>query len=185
MNPSPLQTWRVLAIDPTSKGFGYAALESPAVMIDWGVRHAKSDRNAKCLQLARELIDRYQPEVLVVENTTAKGSRRCPRVAQLLENLLALASAAGLRTRRISRRQVRRCFSKTGSATKRQIAVALTARFPELAPHLPPVRKPWMSEDERMAIFDALAFGWASYEPLRREARALSLLSPQTPLPHA
>lgn len=182
MNPSSLQTWRVLAIDPTSKGFGYAILESPAVLIDWGVRHAKADRNAKCLQQARELINRYRPEMLVVENTAATSSRRCLRVVQLIENLFALASSAGLRTRRISRRQVQRSFSKAGPATKRQIAVALAARFPELAPQLPPVRKPWMSEDERMSIFDALAFGWASYEPLRREAHALSLISQEAPL---
>ena len=31
--------------------------------------------------------------------------------------------------------------------------------FPELAPRLPRFRKPWMSEDYRMSIFDAIAFG--------------------------
>ena len=30
-------------------------------------------------------------------------------------------------------------------------------RFPELAPRLPRSRKPWMSEDYRMSIFDAVA----------------------------
>jgi hypothetical protein len=38
------------------------------------------------------------------------------------------------------------------------MAQAVAARFPELAPRLPPQRKPWMSEDCRMAIFDAAAF---------------------------
>jgi Holliday junction resolvasome RuvABC endonuclease subunit len=184
MNPSPLEVRRVIAIDPTSKGFGYAVLESPVVLIDWGVKHAMADRKAKCLLQASELINRYQPEVLVVENTAAKGSRRCQRVVQLIENLHVLASAVGVRTWRISRRQVQRCFSKTGAATKRQIAVALAARFPELEPHLPPVRKPWMSEDERMSIFDALAFGWASYESLRRERRALALLDEPASFPN-
>jgi len=47
------------------------------------------------------------------------------------------------------------------------------------------MRKPWMSEDERMSIFDAVAFGYASYESLRRERRALSLLSLETPSSHA
>jgi Holliday junction resolvasome RuvABC endonuclease subunit len=185
MNPLPAEAKRVLAIDPTSKGFGFAVLEGPGSLIDWGVKRASGDRNAKSLEKAAELIERYQPEVLVVERSAAKGSRRCPRVCQLIEDLLALARDRHIRAQRISRRQVQRCFSKIGSATKRQIAVALVDRFPELEPHLPPVRKPWMSEDGRMGIFDAVAFGWASYESLRRERRALSLLSLETLLPHA
>jgi hypothetical protein len=35
--------------------------------------------------------------------------------------------------------------------------VAIAKRFPELAPRLPRFRKPWMSEDYRMSIFDAVA----------------------------
>jgi len=185
MNASLLEARRVLAVDPTSKGFGFAVLEGPGSLIDWGVKRARGDRNAKSLEKAAELIERYQPEVLVVERSAAKGFRRCLRVRQLIEDLLALARDRHIRARRISRRKVQRCFSKTGSATKRQIAVALVERFPELEPHLPPVRKPWMSEDGRMGIFDAVAFGWASYESLRRESRALTLLSLETPVPHA
>ena len=173
---------RVLAIDPTSKGFGYAVLESPAVLVDWGVKHARADRNAECLQQARELIDRYQPEVLVVEDTALKSSRRCSRAAQLIENLLLMAAGRDLGTRRISRLQVQRCFSDSSPATKRQVAVAIARRFPELEPYLPPIRKPWMSEDERMSIFDAVAFGYASYESLlrRRQAFSFSLEAPSS-----
>jgi Holliday junction resolvasome RuvABC endonuclease subunit len=180
-----METKRVLAIDPTCQGFGFAIFEGLGVLVDWGRKQARADRDRACLEKATELMVRYQPGVMVVEHAAAKGSRRCPRVRRLIKNLLALARHHHLRTRQISRRTVQRCFSKAGSATKRQIAVGLTERFPELAPHLPPVRKLWMSEDERMGIFDAVAFGWASYELLRRERRALSLLSLETPLPHA
>jgi Holliday junction resolvasome RuvABC endonuclease subunit len=184
MNAPIREAQRVLVIDPTSKGFGFAVLEGPTALIDWGVKHTSGDRNRKSLEQAAKLIARYQPEVLVVEDTRAKGSRRRSRACELIENLLALASAQDLRAWRVSRRKVQLSFSKSGSATKRQVAVALTERFPELEPHLPPVRKPWMSEDERMSIFDAVAFGYASYESLRREHRALSLLSLETPFPH-
>ena len=40
---------------------------------------------------------------------------------------------------------------------KQEIAIAIAERFPELAPRLPRSRKPWMSEDYRMSIFDAVA----------------------------
>jgi len=41
---------------------------------------------------------------------------------------------------------------------KNRIAGVIAERLPELAPWQPPFRKPWMSEDERMSIFDAVAF---------------------------
>jgi Holliday junction resolvasome RuvABC endonuclease subunit len=175
---------RALAIDPTTKGFGFAVLEGPAMLIDWGVKHASGERNGGCLKQARELIRRYQPDVLIVEHTAARGAHRCSRVRQLIEDLIALASDRRVRTKRVSRRRAQRCFSKTASATKRQIAVALTERFPELEPHLPPVRKPWMSEDERMGIFDSVAFAWAFFEPLRKERRALAMIDAPMPFPN-
>ena len=101
MNASLLEVKRVLAIDPTSKGFGFAVLEGPSALIDWGVKRASGDRDVKSLEKAAELIERYQPEVLVVEHAAAKGSRRCPRVRQLIEDLIALALDRRLRTRRV------------------------------------------------------------------------------------
>ena len=67
---------RVLSIDPTTKGFGFAVLEGPAMLIDWGVKHASGERNGGCLKQATELICRYQPDVLIVEQTAARGARR-------------------------------------------------------------------------------------------------------------
>jgi hypothetical protein len=51
---------------------------------------------------------------------------------------------------------LRKTFESHGK-TKRDRAVAIAEAFPELASRLPRVRRPWMSEDERMNIFDAMA----------------------------
>jgi len=51
---------------------------------------------------------------------------------------------------------VRQTFAQD-ARNKQLIAVAIGRRFPELAPHVPPYRKCWMSEDYRMSIFDAVA----------------------------
>ena len=188
MSIPSLATKRVLAIDPTTKGFGFAVLEGPEVLVDWGMKQVRGDlsrRNRRCLEEILKMITRFQPDVLVVERTGVKSCRRRRRARRLMVSLLALARSHRLRTRRVSRRSVQRCFSETGSATKRQIAVALSERFPELGPHLPPERKPWMPEDERMGIFDAAAFGWKFYAPLRRERRALALLEEPSALSNA
>ncbi len=39
------------------------------------------------------------------------------------------------------------------------MARAIAEQFPELVPRVPPVRKPWMSEDYRMSMFDAVGLG--------------------------
>jgi hypothetical protein len=50
-----------------------------------------------------------------------------------------------------------------GIRNKGQMARFVAARFTELARSVPPERKPWMSEDSRMAMFDAAAFGLAFF----------------------
>jgi hypothetical protein len=61
---------------------------------------------------------------------------------------------------------------RLGIRNKSQIARFIAARFPELADYVPRERKPWTSEDPRMAIFDAAAF-------------AFVLRMKTSPLPHA
>jgi len=92
-----------------------------------------------------------------VEDYIDKTSRRCARVQWLLRNIAKLASALNIRSEMVSRRAVRALFVSEGGATKHQVAVAIAKQFPELAPRVPLPRKPWMSQDERMSIFDAAA----------------------------
>ena len=49
-------------------------------------------------------------------------------------------------------------FFADGQGTKHALAEIIAKQFPEqLGLQLPPKRKPWMSEDSRMNIFDAVA----------------------------
>lgn len=41
---------RVLAIDPSTRGFGFAVLEGPNRLIDWGVKETKVDKKRKILE---------------------------------------------------------------------------------------------------------------------------------------
>jgi Holliday junction resolvasome RuvABC endonuclease subunit len=163
MKPSPVPEKRVLAIDPTSRGFGFAILEGPEILIDWGVKQTRVRKNPRCLKQVQELIERYEPEMIVVEDCAAKGSRRCLRVRNLIQSIRVLAANRRIRTRCFSPLRVRQVFSEQDAWTKHEIATAIARQLPELGPHLPAFRKPWMSEDERMAIFDAVAFALTYY----------------------
>jgi Holliday junction resolvasome RuvABC endonuclease subunit len=156
MSKVPSEHRRVLAIDPTSRGFGFVLLEGPHRLIDWGVAHARVDKHRRCLARVANLIAHYEPEVIVLEDGAGRGSRRCARVRQLLQDIQRLATARNIATRSFSRSKVRRAFEGANAHTKHQIAKTIAGRFPELVPHLPPFRKPWMREHDRMSIFDAL-----------------------------
>lgn len=158
MNRALTKQRRVLAIDPTTKGFGFAILEGPESLIDWGVKEVKDNKDARCLKQIADLIRRYEPDVIVVEDVTAKSCRRCPRVRLLIRDTFKLALEKKIKIHSVSRRAVRAAFSRFGARTKHEIAGAIAKRLPELAFRRPPYRKPWMSEDDRMSIFDAAAF---------------------------
>ena len=132
-------------------------------MIDWGVKETKVDKNKRTLKLVEDLIDRYKPTVIVVEDYEGKGSRRCRRIQGLINDISKLAAKRNIKVRSFSRVKVKQAFSESGASNKYEIAVTIANRFPELAPRLPRFRKPWMSEDYRMSIFDAVAFGIAFF----------------------
>jgi Holliday junction resolvasome RuvABC endonuclease subunit len=174
MIETPTNHPRVLAIDPTTKGFAYALLEGPSWLIDWGLTQVEGRKNSNCILRLEKLIDRYAPEVLVLEDYRGTGSRRCARVTRLIGDASIVAHRNHLRTKRFSRGKLQRFFSDTGHATKRAIAVAIAERFPELAPRLPRIRKPWMSEDERMSIFDAVALAVTYFEEQSKRSKPLA-----------
>ena len=153
---------RVLAIDPYSRGVGFAVFEGPEGLIDWGLKTTGIADNTKAVRVIEALIDRFQPDVLALEDWESAGSRRCRRV-DLLLNRIASGERDRLRVQLVSRKQIRAMGPLPDMSTKYGRALFLAERFPELLPFLPPVRKPWMTEDHRMSIFDAVAFAVACY----------------------
>jgi Holliday junction resolvasome RuvABC endonuclease subunit len=157
---------RVLAIDPITRGFGFAVLDGPHSLIDWGLKGTsrwQESREQWCLRQVAELIDFYRPDRVVVEDCLDRRSRRGRKSEALIDRIVELAGEHHIPVRRISRTGLRRAFTVERACTKYKIALAIAGRFPELAWRLPPIRKPWMSEDTRMGIFDAVGLALAFY----------------------
>lgn len=158
MNHISTKQVRILAISPSSRGFGFAVLEGEGVMVDWGVKTAKKEKNAESLAKARKLIAHYQPGVLVLEDASAKHSRRASRIQKLTKRIIAMAATQQVKVKLFSREKVMKEFFADGQGTKHALAGIIAKRFPvELGDRLPPKRRAWESEDCRMDIFDALA----------------------------
>lgn len=154
---------RILAISPGTRGFGYTVLEGQDTLVDWGVKSVTGDKNTRCLVKVEEMIIRYRPDVIVLEDASAKDSRRSTRIRALTKRIVALASSRNLKPALFSRSEVMRAFfTDSGEGTKHALAEKIAKRFPEeLGFRLPPRRRPWMSEDSRMTIFDAAALAVA------------------------
>lgn len=154
----PHNPTRIFALDPTTKGFGYVVFELPFRLVEWGLAHIAGDKSAGAVARFERLLNRFRPDTVVLEDAEAPGSRRQPRVRRLIEALAKLARERGIAVSTLARGAVLRCFSPVeGDATKYSIAERLAKDFPEISGLLPKPRKPWQTEDERLAIFDALA----------------------------
>ena len=158
MTDSLNRTTRVLAIDPTYRGFGYAIFEGPESLVVWGVKYASGDLNVQRIAQFERIIASYEPDILVIEDCEAQGNRRRKTARTFLELAAAFAAKQHIGVEPVARKTVLKTF---GSATtKYRVAVMLAEHFHELRERLPRERKPWQSEDERMSIFDAVAFAW-------------------------
>jgi len=153
---------RVLALDPMSRGFGFAVLEGPATLVDWGIRNAANDNARALLRKIKDLIGLYRPDVIVIEDCRHDRSRRRQRVRTVITQVSALATRE-TEVQLIPATHVRSLLGGNNGITKHQIATLVSEHFPELTQRLPPARKSWMPEDARFAIFDAVAFGLTYY----------------------
>lgn len=159
-----------MAIDPITRGFGFAVLDGPELLIDWGLRGTKpgpEPRETCSLRELDKLMGLYRPDRLAVEDCRDSRSRRGPRCRRLIERIIERADRQGIRTSRVSVARLQRAFAPR--STKYQIALAVAERFPELGVRLPPPRKPWMSEKAQMGLFDAVALALAFYWPAAQQ----------------
>jgi RNase H-fold protein (predicted Holliday junction resolvase) len=145
---TPTRPTRIIALDPTTKGFGYAILDLPLRLIAWGLAHISGEKRSGAVARFEALLDQFRPDAVVLEDATAPGSRRYPRMRDLIETLAKTARERGVAVYTVARLAVIACFSsKDERATKAKIAKTLAVAQ----------RKTWQSEDERISIFDAVS----------------------------
>lgn len=146
----------VLALYPSARGLAFVIFEGPLSPIDWGVKavRGRHDRITVLFEMAKSLIERYQPEIVVLQGHR-KGNRRADHARRLEQMILTCAAGQNAEAHRYTREDVRNCFRQSGAITRYEIAHAIAAHIPALSHRLPPMKKLWQSEDGRMGLFDA------------------------------
>lgn len=141
---------RLIALIPATSGIGFAVMETPQTVIDWGKRCGKA--------AAEELLETYRPDVLVIEDVTVPGCRKRQARRDHIGFIEALADEMEIAVRPVARLAVLEHFDVK---TKVELAKAVSLRVPALEHRVPPYRKAWMNEDQRLPIFEALGFLFA------------------------
>jgi hypothetical protein len=162
----------LLAIDPTSRGFAFTLLEVPAYLVDWGSKSVTTGSDV--VRKVDKLLSRYKPDVLVLEDLRADGSRRRIRAKKEIRAMERLALTRGVRVERVSRLEVRDAFAPGKS--KYEVALRLAEIFAVLANRLPRKRNTWRPEEARMSVFDAVGIAAATVERARPFSRETAKL---------
>ena len=149
------------------RGFAFVFFKSPSSPIDWGVQyvavsHAK--RNAASLSRIEKILDQHQPDAIVIEDYTERGSRRSPRIRRLYRSLGHVAQTRAIDVYPIKKADMQQCFASVGAKTKHEIGQAVARQFPEFAHRLPGKRQAWEAQQTGMGLFSAAALGVVFYQ---------------------
>lgn len=164
MNP-PSRHRLVLGIYPNTRGFAFALFEGPLAPVNWGVIEIRGkNKNKRCIRRIAVMFGRYEPDALVLQDMSDRGTHRARRIRNLNEAIEVLAETQGIRMFAYSRARVRQCFENHRLTSKQSVAEAIAKHIPMFERFVPPLRKIWMSEDSRMGIFDAVAIVLTFYQ---------------------
>lgn len=100
-------TTTLLAVYPSTKGFGYVFFEEPNNLIDFGHAVATPVVNAKIIKRLERMLDFYNPDVIVIP----KGSNG-KRVNLLLSDIKALSKQRTKECFAYSRENIQQLFSE-------------------------------------------------------------------------
>lgn len=155
----------MLTLYPFSRGFAFVLFEGPTAPYDWGVKEVKEkNKSVKMLADIKELIERYHPAVMVIEETGAGLHRRTSRIRKLYRMLARFSASEYIDLHRMPQKMVKEYFATCSAHTKYDIAKAICRELRGFSHRMPRIRKPWMSADPRQSLFDAAALGLVFYK---------------------
>ena len=155
----------VLAIYVNTRGFAFILFEGHLSPYDWGIRETRETRKgAGCLPRITQLFDRCTPDALVIQDTSKQGTKRALWIRSLNASIAALAKDRRIPVFTFSRDQVQDAFERYGPPNKQSVAELIAKHIPAFEQYVPPPRKPWMSEDRRMGLFDAAALALVFFQ---------------------
>src|SRR5262249_27670670 len=98
---------------------------------DWGVKEVRGDRkHARCLVKIVAILDQYQPDVLVLQDTSPRGTLRARRITKLNSAIAELATGRGMALYAYSRVDIWNAFRDVGVSNKHDLAMVVALKIP-------------------------------------------------------
>jgi hypothetical protein len=144
----------IVGVAGSSRTLSYVLFEDGR-LLDWRTLGCSGPSEAAAR--VNRIMEDMRAEVLVFEDPSDAASRKRLATRTLLENLAAGLPRPRMVARPVRAGEVRRAWRARGARNKQAVAAAIAASFPELAHIVPPPRKNYMNEDERVHVFEALA----------------------------
>ncbi len=153
----------VCALFPNALGVGYAIFENPKKLLYQQLVRIRPMCSRKSKAFIEKLIDELQPDVVILEDPSAKNSRKRERVTKLIQDIVLACNSKDINVYQYSREHIQNVFEQFGKTTKYGIAVSISEWFPKLKSQLP---RPWKlghSEQHHQGMFDAISLGMTHY----------------------
>src|SRR4051794_36583226 len=119
---------RILAIAPSTRGFGFAILEGDKVLVDWGAKFIQRDTSVAAVSIIKRLMVHYEPTIIALK-TTRKANIDKSRTRMLTDSVIQLASTCGIRLATFSRQQIVKAYFCSDRKTKYDVAQTVAREF--------------------------------------------------------
>ncbi|NVK52501.1 MAG: hypothetical protein HWD85_06165 [Flavobacteriaceae bacterium] len=149
----------ILSIYPNSIGFGYAIMSNALTVLNSQVVQVRPISNTQALQRMKEIIDYYEPKIVVIEDYRGIGSRKSKRIVKMIDAISRYATKTHLATCKYSRADIRYVFSNFNAHTKYEIACVIAENISSMKHKLMKPRKTSESEKYMTGAFDAVSLG--------------------------
>lgn len=161
-----------LSIHPNTRGFGYALMNSPRELVDYGIVTIRPICNSRILKRVKKILEEFKPTLVILENAECNASRRGRRVKRLIRSLKQIAQNQNISVIQYPIDQVQQIFAQFGVNNKYERAKRIMEWLPELEAREPNPRKIWMPEDYNMGIFDAVSLLLTHYYLLEEDTQS-------------
>jgi crossover junction endodeoxyribonuclease RuvC len=164
---------RILAIDPGTRFMGIAFLDDGKLIYHTVKVIAKGQSPQGTLQRARDavvrLIDDLEPNIVAVERTFFSQNRNTALLNVLFDEIRSLVRRRRLAFISYAPSTIKKFICGNGHAGKKQVAITVVSKFPELKVYLTQDRA-W-KERFHQNMFDAVALGiMVTAGPLKGES---------------
>lgn len=144
----------VLAVHPTSSGFGWAVFGLDGELVEWGIASGKEGRKPRLHRRFERLLARFEPTVLVLE---AHEGKRADGIVSFYRAIGRAAAGAGARSYIYDRAAIATALDIPLRSSRYAVAQKVAALLPELSHRIPRKQAFGASEDPRQSLFAAAA----------------------------